>query len=216
VYGPVRDERERRTTQAPELEHGLEARAPLGEQADGGQREAQVARAPPLAGAAERVDAPDELGVEPDAGAEGEAAAVRAAEPDPPCPPGGELRGRAQRVARQPERTRQHARPATRHEPERRPVVGAVDGLVEAAVAGEDVDRRRPPGRLAHELRRVAGPLGAQDLVDAEDARDRRGGGLVHPRRVRVDDQHAAHGASIEAWGVPTRERRTAAFGCAS
>ena len=63
---------------------------------------------------------------------------------------------RRDRVARQPERAREDARPAAGHEAERQLAGGAVDRLVVGAVAGEDHDRVGRAGGLRGELLRVA------------------------------------------------------------
>jgi hypothetical protein len=80
----------------------------------------------PLSGgvAPARVHAPDELRVQPDAGAEGEADGRSPPEGDAADAPCGDGASGRERVARQAERPRQHTRPAARHEPDPHTGVG--------------------------------------------------------------------------------------------
>ena len=119
-----------------------EADALLGEVADQRPGKPQVAGPLAVLVAPERVHPAHQLGVEPDAGGEPEAAAVHPSERDPP---GAaleqrvhELLGRLGGLRRDPERPREHARAAARDEPDRVDAVEAVEHLVVAAVAGED------------------------------------------------------------------------------
>src|SRR5207244_9682987 len=63
----VRDDRERRSSQAAHLERGVEPPAPPEERAGDDAGEGEVSRAPALATPPERVDPPDDLRVEADA-----------------------------------------------------------------------------------------------------------------------------------------------------
>src|SRR5204862_7792714 len=122
------------------LEHRVEAAAPLEDHARECPDEGEVARSPSLWRAAALVDPADDLGVDPDAGAEREPPPVHPTGRDVPepvlCECAGELLGGLDGIPRQAERSRQDARAATRHEPERQVVaLDAVQRLVEAAVA---------------------------------------------------------------------------------
>ena len=61
----------------------------------------------------------------------------------------GKLPRRLDRIVRQPERPREHARPAAGQEADRHVALEPVQRLVEAAVAGEDDDRVRARSRHA-------------------------------------------------------------------
>ena len=109
---------------------------------------------------------------------------------------GADRARRGDRLARQPERARQHARASARQEAERNAAVGAVQRLVVGAVAGEarGSRRRRPappaassvawPGCCVNSVCELE-PLAQRAL----DVRDPLAG---HVRRVRVDDQERA------------------------
>src|SRR5262249_32933319 len=120
VRTAVGDERERGTAEAGDLELRLEVASVRRERTHDRERESKVARALPVGLPAQRVDAPHGLGVEPDAGSEREAAPVHSPQGDPPCPSIPErLCDRSScldRVRRQPERPREHARTAARQE----------------------------------------------------------------------------------------------------
>ncbi len=131
----------------------------LREQADEHCDERKVA-GPAGCTAPELVHRPDQLGVEPETAREGESPAVGPAERDPP----GRARaaqnaGGFERVARQAERPRENARPASGDKADRDVAPHAVDRLVEAPVAGEDVDTV-VAGAVLGELLRMAGALG--------------------------------------------------------
>jgi hypothetical protein len=70
------------------------------------------------------------------------------------------LPGGGHGIAGKPERAREDARPAARHEPERDQAGRAVDGLVVGAVAGEHDERVGVLRRLSRELDRVARGVG--------------------------------------------------------
>ena len=127
---------------------GSKRAAALGE--DPGERADEGDVAGPLAvAAAEVVDAADELGVEPEPGAEREAAAVDAAERDPPLGASSRRACARDRVARKPSARGRTLVAAARDEADGHVAVEAVDDLVEAAVAAEDVDPLVPRrGRL--------------------------------------------------------------------
>ena len=92
-------------------------------------------------------------------------------------------------VARQPERARQHACAPAGDEADRRAAGDAVQRLVEAAVAREDVDRLDLAVRLARELGRVAGAFRDPHVDVTERGRDAVDQLVGDARRVRVDDQ---------------------------
>src|SRR5207244_1616628 len=130
-------------------------------------REGEVAGAAALAASAEGVDPPHDLRVEADAAVEPEPPSVRAADRDAARPARRErlpepARGR-DRVARQPEQPRHHARPAPGHEPERHTAVGAVQRLVEAAVAAAP-----DPDATAAFYERVFGARAPQAVPSSE------------------------------------------------
>ena len=136
----------------------------LDEQARERAHEGEISRPRPVGRPAAVVDSPDDLRVDSNPCAEREAPVVDPAGGDPAeairlqriC----QLLGRPYRVARQAERARQNARAASRDEAERQVVsLDAVQGLVEAAVAGEDDHGIRVAG-LTGELDRVSRPLG--------------------------------------------------------
>ena len=152
------------------------------------------------------VDAPNELGVEPDAGREREPPPVHAPERDAPRAASlerrGELLRRLERVARQSERARQHAGAPARHEPDRHRVAQAVQHLVEPAVAGEHDDGVEVAAEHRRQLGPVPRPLGAHrgHLGDPQEH-------IAHGRRrlvvdvagVGVDDQRdSPHPRSLE------------------
>ena len=97
------------------------------------------------------------------------------------------------RVPRQSERPREHARAAAGEEAERHVGHDAVEHLVVRAVTAEHVDRCRLAG-LAGDLRRLTGRRGEASLGSL---RKRRLHGsepmLVHTGRERIDDQKGAH-----------------------
>jgi hypothetical protein len=191
----VGDEEQRGVAVAVDADQRLVAAAVRDERTDDLPREREVAR-PLSVPVAALVDPPHSLGVDPDARAEAEPPAVDAAERDPARPSALErVRDPPRsvlRIARQAERTRQHARPAARDEADQDIAVDAVEDLVEAAVAGERDDRCRRRS-IARELGRVAFPLcvqrrhgrGAREL-----ALDRSDALLGDVGRDRVDDQH--------------------------
>ena len=162
MYGiAVRHERERGAAEPGHLERRREARPLSGDDLRHRPGVAQVAGPLAVRRAPERVDGADELGVEPDAGAEREPPPVDAPERDAARLPARDALGGSDRIARKPERPRQDAGAAARHEAERRLAVRAVDRFVEAAVAREHVDRVGVAAGLAGELGRVAAALGA-------------------------------------------------------
>ena len=139
------DEGERGAAEALDLERRLAAYAPVRDQPRERRREHEVAGA--LAVRPSRPSAstpPDQLRVEPDPALKAKRRPFARPSEIRRGPARGEPPRRRDRVARQPERARQHARPAAGDEPERHAPRRAVDDLVEAAVAREDVDRVAP------------------------------------------------------------------------
>ena len=155
--------------------------------------ERDVARAAPVGAAAQRIDAPHELGVEAEARVEPEASPVDATEPDPAGAPFRNALRSLDRVAREPERAREHARPASREKAERHVDADAVQHLVVRAVASEHVDRVHA-ARGAGDLGRLPG-CGRETGLGAGGKRGlhRREPVLVDARGERVDDEEAAH-----------------------
>jgi hypothetical protein len=198
VRRPVRDERAGGAAVALHLEHGLELEPVRRQRAHDCEREREVARAAAVLAATELVDAADRLRVDADPGGEGEAASVDAAHRDAAAAPGEQrvrdVRSRGDRIGRDTERTREHARPTAGDEADRHAVADPVQDLVEAAVAGVDDDRVAVG--LARELGGVARPgrtLDADLTCAPELARDR-----VQPLRrdvrgERIDDERDAH-----------------------
>src|SRR6187399_1271305 len=120
---------------AIDLEDRVEADARLGERLDRRPGEDRVTGPLAVRPAAARVHPADQLRVEPDAGGEREPAPIGTPESDAPRPPGCELPGGRDRIARQPENPWQDARPAARDEAEDSLRPRAVQRLVETAVA---------------------------------------------------------------------------------
>src|SRR6185503_703572 len=122
----VGDKGEGDAAEALDLHHRLEPSTALGEDSRQGARKGEVARAlarrPP-----ERVDAAHELGIDPEAAAEREPAAVDSPERDPPlCPRRRERPRGRDRVTRDAERAREDARRPARYEPDRQVAFEAV------------------------------------------------------------------------------------------
>ena len=141
----------------------------------------------------ELVHAADELRVEAEAGAEPEASPVDATEPDSSRAALRDALRSGNGIAREPERARKHARPASWEEAERDVDLDPVQHLVVRAVAAEDVDRfdvacrPRDLGRLARRGREPGlGPRWKRRL-------HRRQPMLVDAGRERVDDEEPAH-----------------------
>ena len=184
-----------------DLELRLEPAAVLRDRLRDRQHEPEIPGTAAVPAASERVHSPHDFGREPDPGGEAEAAAVHAADADPARASGrqrvGDLPGRAHRVTRQAERPREHARPAARQEADRDVGLEPVQRLVEAAVAREDDHRvSAAANRVGHELRRVARPLGQDDveLSGACELLAHLGEPLLaHACRERVDDQRDLH-----------------------
>ena len=129
---------------ALDLELRLESAAPLGKCADDRPREREVAGTASVSAAPERVHPPHDLRRQADAGREGEAPAVDAAQRDPARAVArqrfGHLPCRTNGIPRETQRTRQDAGAATGQEADRHVRLEPVQRLVEDAVAGEDDD----------------------------------------------------------------------------
>ena len=160
--------------------------------------ERHVARALAVAGTAHLVDPPDRCRIEADPCRERKAAAVHAPHGDAARAIAfervGDLPRGRDRIERQPERTRQHARPAARNEGNGRVALEAVERLVEAAVAGEHDDRVRASVAtgLGDELGGMFRMLGLQhrQLRHARELTLDRFELLVgDARRERIDDE---------------------------
>ena len=142
VRRAVRDEHERRSARALDLDLLVEARVALSERFERDPHERDVAGPPPVGAPPELVDLPDELGVEAEPGVEAEAASVHASRarcaasglPRPAAQPApGCVAGRA-RAGGRSSRRRAGTRAARR-------ATTPVQHLVVRAVAAEDVDR---------------------------------------------------------------------------
>lgn len=193
-------EREGRTPQAFDLE-GRHVTAGMGGKLARHQpRDHQVAGKPPVMGPPSLLDPPDELGVEAQTGGEGEAAAVHPPERDRSRVSGFERKpdpaGGRDRIAGQPERTREDVRAASGNEPNRHRPVEAVEDLVEDPVSGEDEHRLVSAARLARELDRMVAPAGLDRLdpcVGGKRFLDGLQPRLGDAARERVDDQRCCH-----------------------
>ena len=131
---------------------------------------------------------------------------------------------RGDRVARQPERARQDARPAAGQEAERHRAVRAVQRLVVGAVAGEDDDRVGVAAAAAA-ASSVAWPGACVNSVSSSTCSRRTRSTAVirspgHLRRVRIDDQHrplharrACHANRLDRRRARGRARRRRASG---
>ena len=184
-----------------DLQLGLEPAVTLVQGTREGADERQVAGPLAVRCPAAPVDPANRLGIQPDPGVEGEAAAVYAACLDPPGPPVSErvreLLRRRNRLARQPESAWEHARATARDEAEGKVVpVDPVQGFVEATVAGEDDHGVGAlVGSLACELDGVTRMVGAHRAhVRGAHQRtlDCRHPLVVDPGRVWIHDQDGA------------------------
>ena len=115
----------------------LRLRGPLGRDLD----ERDVPRPAAVGPAAELVDLPHELRIEPEARVEAEATTVHAPQADPPGRPERDPLAAPHGVSRKAERPGEHARSAAGEEPERDVDLDAVQHLVVGAISAEDVQR---------------------------------------------------------------------------
>ena len=180
------------------------------------QRRGRTAAVGPL-----ELDAADDLGVQAEAGAEGEPALVGATEADRAAPVLAQRvqqrAGRVDRGRRQAERAGEDVGVAARHDGERRQALARpvaqqpVDDLVDGAVAAEgDDDVEAVVGGLPGERDGVPAGLRLDD-VELDLAGQRVGQHVAHPLRRRrglgVDDQQRAHGSRVDATSVPAVSR---------
>src|SRR5439155_10293717 len=198
VWIRVRDQDERGTADAFELESGIEPAAVLRNQLEKRRDEGGVsgtARVRPL-----RLDATHELRIEEETGVE--------QEPPPAHVAGGdtagsfllegadEVLGRRDGVAWEAEPARKHARAAARNAAERRCAgAEAVRHLVESPVPRVDEDRVDVVPELPRELRRMAAPLRQvrRDITGTPQCfLDERDPVLVNGACEWVDDQRDA------------------------
>ena len=198
--------RSRGAPEAGKLHAGLEREAHSTEDPQELVRERHVAGAASVRRSATRVDATNRLCVEADADREAEAATFHAAEADPSrAARDDRVRDsfrRGTRITRQPERAREHVRPAARERTERNVRRNPVQHLVDDTVASECDDG---VCRTRRELARVAATFREHRLDVAralEHRRDLAQHVLAHARRERVrDQQHVRHAAMLVGGG---------------
>ncbi len=198
----VGDQHERDAIPAEHGHRRLEPQAAADQDARQRADEGDVPRPAPVS-PAELVHPANELRVEPDAGAERETAPVDAPQGDQPFAPGaGQQPGARNRVTREPERAGQDTRPTPRDKADEDAPVEPVHDLVVEAVAAEGVEplvlvhgRGGEVGSVARALREQRVDLlpGGGQLALHRDRQLRR-----DPRRLRVDDQRARHGRTVD------------------